>query len=146
MTKPKLIKGNFAVDDRGFVNFNNEFILKKIKRFYIVENHQQGFIRAWHAHKKEEKFVLCINGSAIIAAVKIKDFRKPDKNEVVDKFFISERDSSIVHIPNGYANGFKTLRKNTKILFFSTSTLKQSAKDDYRYKFDYWNIWKFDYR
>ena len=35
---PKLFKGGISKDFRGSVSFNNNLILKKIKRFYIVEN------------------------------------------------------------------------------------------------------------
>lgn len=146
MKKPKLIKGDFAIDDRGFVNFNNDYILSKLKRFYIVQNHKTGFIRAWHAHKHEEKFIICLTGSVMISAVKVKNFKNPNKNEIVENFFLSDRDASVLCIPKSYANGFKTLEKNTKIIFFSTSTLAQSKKDDYRFDYDYWNPWKSKFR
>lgn len=146
MKSPILIKGGFATDDRGYVNFNNSFILKQIKRFYIVQNHKTGFIRAWHGHRKEKKFVLCVSGAAMIAAVKISDFKSPKKDQKINKFFLSERDGSMVYIPNGYANGFKTLNNKTKLIFFSSATVRESLKDDFRYNYDYWNPWKDLYR
>lgn len=146
MKFPKLITGGFSADDRGFVNFNNNFVFNKIKRFYIVENHRSGFIRAWHAHKREEKFVLCLSGSAMVSAVKINNFKAPDKKAKIFSFILTSRSSSILYIPKAYANGFKTLTKDAKLMFFSSSTLKQSIKDDFRYKFDYWNPWIENFR
>ena len=38
------------------------------------------------------------------------------------------------------------LKPQTKILVFSSSTLQESAKDDYRYPANYWNPWKIENR
>ena len=142
----KLIKGDVSFDDRGSVSFVNEFNFEGIKRFYIVENHKVGFIRAWHAHKKEAKYVHVVSGSALIGAVKIDDWTSPSKKLEVNKFILSEKKPSILFIPPGYANGFKSLSLNTKIIFYSTSSLDESAGDDYRYDYNFWNIWEVEYR
>ena len=46
----KIYQGGISVDDRGSVRFVNEFQFQNVKRFYQVENHKSGFIRAWHGH------------------------------------------------------------------------------------------------
>jgi dTDP-4-dehydrorhamnose 3,5-epimerase-like enzyme len=142
-----IIKGDISIDDRGSVSYVNDFDFKNVKRFYIVENHQVGFIRAWHAHKLEAKYVQVVSGSAMIAGVKIDgNWENPSKNLEISKFVLSEKKPSILFIPAGYANGFKTLTPQTKIIFYSTSKLDDSLNDDYRFKFDYWNPWNFEYR
>jgi dTDP-4-dehydrorhamnose 3,5-epimerase len=143
---PQFIKGFFYLDDRGIVGFNNEFDFKDIKRFYIVENHRSHFIRAWHGHKVEKKYILCLSGNAMICAVKINDFKNPSKDLNVDKYFLSSRESSLLYIPAGYANGFMTLSMDTKIMIFSSSTIKESLEDDYRYDYNYWNPWEEKFR
>ena len=35
---PKYFKGGISIDARGSVSYNNKLILKKIKRFYFVQN------------------------------------------------------------------------------------------------------------
>lgn len=65
----KLINGGLSVDDRGSVTFVNDFNFSDVKRFYIVENHRVGFIRAWHGHEKEGKYVFVVKGTALIGAV-----------------------------------------------------------------------------
>ena len=65
----KLIDGGLAVDDRGTVRFVNDFDFNGVKRFYQVENHQKGFIRAWHGHKKESKYVYVSSGTALVGVV-----------------------------------------------------------------------------
>ncbi len=41
---------------------------------------------------------------------------------------------------------FNDIEENTKIIFFSTSTLEESLGDDIREDHDKWNIWNEDYR
>jgi len=135
----KIINGGLSVDDRGSVTFVNDFDFTDIKRFYMVENHRAGFIRAWHGHEKEAKYVFVVSGSALIGAVKMNE-------DSPKKFILSSKSPKILYIPPGYANGFKTLEEGTKVIFYSTSTLKESINDDVRYSYDKWNIWEEDYR
>ena len=136
---PHILQGGVAVDDRGSVRFVNDFDFKDVKRFYQVQNHRQGFIRAWHGHQHEAKYVYVASGSALIGAVNM-------ETQVVDKFILSSQSPKVLFIPAGYANGFKTLEENTIILFFSTSDLSSSLKDDIRFAYDKWNIWEEDFR
>ena len=139
---PILNKGGLSVDDRGEVGFVNEFDMQSVRRFYTVCNHRVGLVRAWHAHKKEKKFVTVVNGAAIVAAVRIDNWKKPSKNLVVNRYVLSAKKPVVLFIPNGYANGFMTLTEDTKLMFFSTVTLKESEGDDFRYEADYWNPWE----
>jgi dTDP-4-dehydrorhamnose 3,5-epimerase-like enzyme len=136
---PHTIPGGVAVDDRGSVRFVNDFDFKNVKRFYQVQNHRSGFIRAWHGHQHEAKFVYVASGSALIGAANM-------GTQVVEKFILSSQSPKVLFIPAGYANGFKTLEENTIILFFSTSDLNSSLNDDIRFDYDKWNIWEEDYR
>ena len=141
LKKPLIINGDLSVDDRGELAFVNQFNMESVKRFYVVSNHKQGFIRAWHAHKIESKYVFIVDCSALISTVQIDDWDNPSSDLTVDKFVLSAKKPSILYIPSGYANGFKTLSTDTKIIFFSTSTLKDSIDDDYRFDAYKWNPW-----
>ena len=140
--KPFIIEGGLAVDDRGELMFINNFNMDKVKRFYVVSNHKKGFVRAWHGHKKEEKYVTIIEGVALISTVKIDDWEDPSIDLNIDKFVLSSKKPSILYIPSGYANGFKTLSENSKLIFFSNSTIDESIDDDYRYDAYKWNPWE----
>ena len=140
--KPFIINGDLSADDRGELMFVNQFNMKLVKRFYVVSNHKQGFIRAWHAHKYESKYVFIVNGTALISTVQIDDWNNPSSDLAIDKFVLTAKKPSILYIPNGYANGFKTLSSDTKIIFFSTSTLVDSIDDDYRFDAYKWNPWE----
>jgi dTDP-4-dehydrorhamnose 3,5-epimerase len=135
----KILNGGVAVDDRGTVKFVNEFNFNDVKRFYQVENHRQGFIRAWHGHKKEGKYVYVATGSALIGVVNM-------DTEKVEKFVLSAKTPKVLFIPANHYNGFKNLEDNTTLLFFSTSTLEESLGDDIRLPHDTWNIWAEDFR
>ena len=140
MLKPKIFQGGISFDKRGSVSYNNSLELKKIKRFYIVQNKKNNFVRAWHGHKLEAKYILCIKGKAKVSAVRIKDFKKPKKNSKVYSWIIDEKKPSVVFIPPGFANGTKSLLKGTKIFVLSTTTLKDSLNDDFRFKENFWKI------
>ena len=66
---PYVIEGGLVVDDRGEVGFANGFHFDGVKRFYTVSNHRAGFVRAWHAHRREAKYITVVQGAAIVAAV-----------------------------------------------------------------------------
>jgi dTDP-4-dehydrorhamnose 3,5-epimerase-like enzyme len=142
-TQPFLIPGGLSEDKRGKVKFFNDFIFQGVKRFYEV-THVSDEPRAFHGHMKEEKYVYITSGSILLCLVKLTKTDNPSKKSKVHTFVLSSKNPQIVYIPKGYANGFKTLEKNTSVIFFSTCTIAQSQKDDFRYPWNYWgeNIWE----
>jgi dTDP-4-dehydrorhamnose 3,5-epimerase len=142
MKEPTLISGGRATDDRGALGFINNFQLSEFKRFYTVENHENGFVRAWHGHLKEAKAIIVLRGSALVCAVKMTDTTKPSKDEPVKRVVLTSSNTSALFIPAGYANGFKTLTADALVLVFSSTTLDESLNDDYRFAYDYWNPWE----
>ncbi len=145
---PTILKGGLAVDDRGQVSFVNGFSFGNIRRFYMVENFSTQVVRAFHGHLKEEKYVYVVSGSAIVAAVQLDDAGKPNRDAKPHRFVLSDRQPQILRIPGGHANGFRPLEPRTRILFFSTASLEDSAKDDYRFSYDHWgkDVWQVDFR
>lgn len=138
---PSLIEGGLSVDDRGEVAFVNDFHFQGVKRFYKVANHQSGFVRAWHAHKHEAKYVMVTQGAAIVGAVAIDNWDAPSRDAKVYRYVLAAQKPAILHIPAGYANGFKSLTADTQLIFFSTATIDEARSDDIRYDARYWNIW-----
>ena len=142
MSEPRLITGGLSVDDRGEVAFVNGFDFEGIKRFYTVTNYRQGFVRAWHGHQREHKFVTVVMGAALFGVVEIDDWKRPSKDLEVPSFVLSASSPGILHIPQGHAHGYMTFTQDTKLIFFSTSTLEESANDDYRFDAHYWDSWQ----
>ena len=139
---PRLIEGNLVVDDRGEVVFVNDFKFEGVKRFYMILNHRAGFVRAWHAHRREAKYMTVVEGAAIVAAVPIDDWNHPSKTAKVYRFVMSSDKPSVLFIPPSYANGFMSLTPDCRIMFFSTSTVEESQKDDVRFDARYWDVWQ----
>ena len=142
MALPKLIQGELAADDRGEVSFVNDFTFGGVKRFYVVSNHRPGFVRAWHGHRREEKYVTVVCGAAVVCAVKIDNWEQPSKESEVHRYVLSAAKPAVLYIPRGYANGFMTLTNDVKFVFFSTASLEESLKDDVRFESRYWDPWQ----
>src|SRR3989344_1770312 len=110
-----IVSGDINVDDRGSVRFVNDFDLSKVKRFYQVENHVVGQVRAWEGSKHGETYVYVPGGSAEVAVV------NPDTGEI-QKFVMSAAKPRVLWIPAGCVSGFKTLEEKTILIFFSSQT------------------------
>jgi len=131
---PRLIKGGVAVDDRGTVSFCNDFNLLDagIKRFYVLKNHWFGYVRAWHGHKIEAKYIAVVSGIAIVAAAQMDD-KAVSFEDAPHRFILSANDGDVLYVPPGWANGHRNLAMNTHVIHFSTTTLEESKNDDYRF-------------
>jgi len=136
----KILNGGLFVDDRGTLRFVNDFNFEGVKRFYQVENHERGFIRAWHGHKKEGKYVYVAKGSAWIGVINM------DNPSRVEKFVLSAKSPKVLFIPSGNYNGFQTLEEDTILFFFSTSSIEESKGDDYREPYEKYPIFNKEYR
>ena len=97
---------------------------------------------------EEAKYVYVSKGSAIVAAVKLDDVDNPSKDLPINRYILSDLKPQVLFIPPGHANGFRPLQRDTRIIFFSTSTLQESKGDDYRYPADYWgkDVWEVENR
>lgn len=142
--QPKIYQGNTHTDERGNIRFVNDFEFKDVKRFYQIENAEKDYVRAFHGHEREAKYVHVVTGSILIYAIYVENFQNPSKDSPINKFFLSETNPQVLYIPPHYANGFKTLEKHTKVIFYSTSLLKESEEDDYRIASNFWGdeLWK----
>jgi dTDP-4-dehydrorhamnose 3,5-epimerase len=149
--KPVMFLGNKIFDDRGSVGFVNDFDFKDVKRFYLVQNHEAGFIRAFHGHKKEGKYVTVVSGAAIIKVMPIALYeqKRADVEDILpgdeQTFVLSAEKPQVLWIPQGYFNGFKTMSVDTRVMFFSTATVEESKGDDIRIGYCP-RLWESQYR
>ncbi len=143
---PRVIEGGLAVDDRGSLSFVNDFAFDAVKRGYIVRYHARGFVRAWHGHREEGKFVMAITGAALVCCVEIDDWDHPSQDAFVHRFTLSADRPAVLEIPPGYANGFMSLTDDSRLMFFSTSGMDESVADDYRFDARHWDPWRVEER
>lgn len=134
MNKPTITNGGISFDDRGSVSFVNEFDFLDVKRFYCISNIRKNYIRAWHGHKKEAKYLYATHGTFRVGAVDM-------ETEECKVFYLDSRKPQTLYIPAGYANGIQNLTKDNQLMIYSTSTLKESLNDDIRFDWNKWNIW-----
>ena len=136
------IAGGISVDDRGSVTFCNEFDMTGIRRFYKVTNHRSDFVRAWHGHEYESKYLFVSRGAAMVATVRVEDWSHPNPEAEVEKHVLSREQPGLLLVPGGYAHGYKTLTNDTELIVFSSSTIEDSVNDDYRFESKFWNVWE----
>jgi dTDP-4-dehydrorhamnose 3,5-epimerase len=144
VTKPYRIHGKRVFDERGVVSFANDFDFEGVKRFYTVSNHAPRFIRAWHGHLVEAKYVTVLQGAALIATVKLDTVVQPSRSVVAERWALTSPD--LLYIPPGYANGAMTLTPDTILMYFSNLTIEEARHDDHRWPYDYWDCWEIEQR
>jgi dTDP-4-dehydrorhamnose 3,5-epimerase-like enzyme len=138
---PRLIAGRLAVDDRGEVGFVNDFDFAGVKRFYTVANHRKGFVRAWHGHKREGKYVTVVSGAMLVCIVAPDDWAAPSRDLAVERHVLSARTPAVLYIPGGHAHGTMSLTDEARAVFFSTAGLAESQADDFRFPARTWDPW-----
>ena len=141
MSNVTFIKGGLFTDERGEISFVNDFVLNPTKRFYIINNADTNIIRAWQGHKIERRWFYCIRGKFDFRLVKINDFDNPKTDLPVEKYILSDKEPGVIAVPKGYANGFRALEENSKILVFSDYKLNDNKNDEYRFSKNNWTNW-----
>lgn len=142
MKKVHIIEGKQFVDQRGKLNFANGFSFDDVKRFYIITHTDTKTVRAWQGHKEEKKYFFVVQGTFIIAWVKIDNWDKPSSDLKAEYIIVNENDSPVICIPAGFANGLKALETNSKVLVFSEFELKKSVDKKIRFDPKLWLDWE----
>ena len=134
------ILGDTFSDERGTLNFFNNFDMSQIVRLYEIMPSDTHTIRAWQGHQNEKKWFYCNSGTFIVNLIKLDNFEKPSKDLAAEKFYLEAEKPSILEISGGYATGFKAVKENSKLLVFSNFSVEESKQDDYRYPVDTWKV------
>lgn len=119
---PELIKVECHNDSRG--QLTPVELEEPALRFYTSFNWMCGMVRAWHGHPKEWRVVRCIRGAAKVCVIDMSDMK------TVYEFVLSGDKGEVLHIPKGYANGWKSLRLDTELLYLAPTHF--SDRDDVR--------------
>lgn len=136
-----LIQGGKHTDERGTLSFFNDFDMLPVKRFYVIEHPDTSIVRAWQAHKIEQKWFYVMAGSFKIVILKPDNWKNPSENVTVQEFILESGMNQVLHIPGGYANGFKALEAQSKLIVFSDFSIADAGKDDFRFNKILWYDW-----
>ena len=141
MSEIKVIQGEIFTDQRGQICSLNDFRFGDVQRFYFIHHPDKNIVRGWHGHQFEKKWFYCVKGSFTLALVKPDDWENPSKNLPAEIFHLTENDSKIVCVPEGYANCIKAGMENAVLLVFSGEILPNAYKDSWRYDSNLWVDW-----
>jgi len=140
MSKPTIIKGDNFIDYRGRLNFCNDMDFSKVKRFYEIVHDKDGQRRGLHGHLIEEKWMRVTRGTFQILLVPIAQVGYEVElvgglSDIIE-FTLSEYKPQILHVPAFYANGIRNLTTNANITIYSSLSIEDAKKDDYRFDCD----------
>lgn len=136
MMEPRIIKGGQFQDERGIINFNNNFNALGIKRFYTIQNKSTDFIRGWQGHKIEQRWFSAIGGSFKIKLIQIDNWENPSENLPHLEFILKSESLDILHIPGGFVTAIQALENDSKLLLFADYQLGE-IQDEYRFELNY---------
>ena len=130
-----IIKNKPFKDKRGyFKELIRENIINKKFPFLVMSYSKKNVIRGLHLQSKKSqgKFISVIKGKIFDVAV---DLRKNSKN--FGKYYgriLSEKNSTSMFIPPGFAHGFQALEKENHIIY--SCTQYRHAKSEIAIKFN----------
>ena len=141
MSKVEVVKGEIYRDERGQISSLNDFRFPGVERVYFIHHPDISVVRGWHAHQFEKKWFYCVKGSFTVALVKIDNWDNPSPDLQAEFFKLTEQDSKIICVPEGYANCLKAHEKDSVLLVFSGKVLEEALLDSWRYEKDMWVDW-----
>jgi len=134
--KPSMIKGGSHTDHRGTIHFVNDFDMSQVKRFYLIEHPNIEVIRAWRAHRIEQRWFNAVAGKFVIRIVKIDNWESPTKVVSIQDVHLSSC-NEVLYIPSGYGTWIQAEENNSKLLVFGDYGIEHAINDDYLYPQDY---------
>lgn len=143
MSDIKIIQGEIFRDARGQISSLNHFRFAGINRVYFIHHPDVSIIRGWHGHKLEKKWFYCVKGAFTIGLIEIDNWSEPSRNLKPDIMHISELNSQIICIPEGFASCIQAEQPDSTLMVLSGKTLDEAmaVPDSYRYDCNYWGIW-----
>jgi len=115
--------------------------MSKIKRVYFTTHFDTETVRAWQGHIIESRWFICTAGSFTVKLVEIDDWENPSDNLKVYEYELSASKQEILYIPNGFANGFKALETNAKLMIMSDYGFNEIENDQIRFDQNKWTKW-----
>lgn len=137
----RLIQGNSYVDDRGKLDYFNNFNMSPIKRLYFTTHFNLDVVRAWQGHKVESRWFICVGGSFNVKLIKIDSWDNPSSLLPIENYVLKSVNKQVLYIPNGFVNGFKALESNSKLMIMSNYNLNEIKNDEIRFDKNKWTKW-----
>ena len=84
-------------------------------------------------HTIESRWFNCVKGSFIVKLVAIDDWKNPSDCLKVYEYKLFADKQEILYIPNGFANGFKALMADSKLMIMSNYGFNEIENDQIRF-------------
>ena len=141
MSDVRIIEGEIFKDFRGQICSLNAFRFDGVQRFYFIHHPDVNVIRGWHGHKFEKKWFYCAKGAFTLALVRPDDWDSPSLDLKPLILHLTETDSKIVCVPEGYANCLKASAPDSVMMVFSGKLLEDALNDSWRFDSKLWIDW-----
>ena len=138
---PYIIKGGSYTDERGGLEFYNDFDMSQIKRVYFTTHFDTEVIRAWQGHTIESRWFCSVKGSFQVKLIEIDNWKNPSDELKVLEYTLTAEKQEILYIPKGYVNGFKALKNNSKLMIMSDYGFNEIENDEIRFDKNKWSKW-----
>lgn len=138
---PYIISGKSYTDERGELEFYNDFDMSPIKRVYFTTHIDTEVIRAWQGHTIQSRWFISVKGSFIVKLVEIENWENPSDDLKVFEYKLTADKQEILYIPNGYVNGFKALQTDSKLMIMSNYDFNEIENDEFRFDKNKWAKW-----
>lgn len=91
----------------------------------------------------KKKWFYCVHGAFTLGLVEIDNWESPSRTLQPQLFNLTENDSRIVCVPEGYASCMRAEIPGSVLMVFSGKTLDEAMalSDSYRYDKNYWFNW-----
>ena len=103
---------------------------------YIIQNINTSFIRGWQGHKIEQRWFSAITGEFKINLMKIDNWNNPSKALNKQTFYLNDKSSDVLHVPNGYVSSIQASIEQSKLLVMSNYNINE-INDEYRFPITY---------
>ncbi len=121
----KVCYGNRFSDDRGFLNknfFGDEFkfLMPSIDEVFYSSS-KKNVIRGMHLQKKPnelKKLIYCIEGEVLDVFIDVR--HNSSTFGELGSIKLKENDNLSIFLPEGFAHGYLTLSKNSKVLYLQS--------------------------
>lgn len=124
-------------DERGFLMEllrKDDPIFSKFGQTYVSMNYP-GVVRAWHYHRKQDDYFVCVKGMIKVALYDMRE-GSPTQGEVAE-YYLGDNNNIILRIPVGVAHGYKTVGAEPSLLInFPTETYDPRVPDEFRMDWD----------
>ncbi len=142
MADVKIVKGEIFADARGKISSLNNFRFDGVGRVYFLHHPDVSVLRGWNGHKLEKKWFYCVNGAFTIGLVEIDNWTMPSKDLKVKIHHLTDAESQILCVPEGYASCIKAEIPDSTLMVLSGKTLQEAidANDNWKFDKDYWSL------